>query len=261
MNTDSPYVNGGNTTVRIPYCENESSIFIEQNEKKRVYPEIRIPSSIREIDDISGGFKAGEVSWVSGTSALIKKLPYHLCVNTVETFQNHSLFIDGGGTVNPYYLSMLAKQKEQNIAEVLNQVHISRAFTVHQLVSLITEQIEPVIKRYHHQTVILNDFPRLFFDPDVSVHESMVLLKSVFSTIRQLTQRYQLVTVLTFQYESVKQQNNQLLSAVEKRSDEVMQMNTVHKCTRIVFPRRDKMTIVISDVFGQLSLMDFGMVI
>ncbi len=260
MKVDSPDVNGGNKIVRIPYCENASSIFIDQNRKKRLYPEIRIPSSIREIDEIMGGFKAGQVSWVSGTSSLIKRLPYQLCVNTVETFQSDTLFIDGGSNVNPYYLSMLAKQKEQNIAAVLDQVHISRAFTVHQLSSLITERMKPVIKQYHPQTVILNDFPALFFDPDVSFHESQVLLKSVFSTIQQLTKQYQLISVLTFQHSSVQQQTNHLLSLVQERSDEILQMNTLHNCTRIVFPKKNKMTTVIGDVFGQLSLMDFGMV-
>ncbi len=260
MKVDSPDVNGGNETMRISYCENASSTRIEHSKKKMLYPEIRIPSSIREIDEIIGGFKAGQMSWVSGTSSLIKKLPYQLCVNTVETFQSDTLFIDGGSNVNPYHLSMLAKQKEQNIAAVLDHVHISRAFTVHQLSSLIIEQMEPVIKQYHPQTVILNDFPALFFDPDVSFHESQVLLKSVLSTIQRLTKQYQLISVLTFQCSSDRQQINPLLSLIQEQSDEVVQINTVHKCTRIVFPQKNKMATVIGDVFGQLSLMDFGMV-
>lgn len=231
-----------------------------QKEKKRLLAEVRIPSSIELIDTVTGGFKAGEISWIFGTSSLVKKIPYYLSVNTFETFGQKTLFIDGGNQLNPYQISGFAKQKECMVKEMLNQIYSSRAFTVHQLSTLITEKMESFIKRYAPKTVILNSFPQLYLDPDVSSHEAQILLNHHLQIIQRLTKKYQLVTLLTFKSSPFQQDRGNLLYCIENQVDEIIQMNMMQHCTRIVFPTIKKMGTITRGVYGQLSLTDFGMV-
>ncbi len=246
--------------MRISIDENIPSVSGLCNHKKKLHPEVRIPSSICVIDEVTGGLKAGEIAWVSGTSSIVKQIPYYLSVNTVETFGEKTLFIDGSNQLNPYEISRIAKQKECSIDDVLHRIIISRAFTVHQLSTLITEKMESCIRKYAPQTVIINGFPQLYFDPDVSDQEAQTLLNQHLRKLQRLTKTYQLVTLLTFRLSTVQKQSRTLLYQIEKQADEIIWMNMMKRCTRIVFPSRKTMKTVTEGVYGQLSLMDFGMV-
>lgn len=223
--------------------------------------EARIPSAIKEIDEVLGGFQAGALTWIYGTSPTIKLLPFVLCVNTYETFHGETVFIDGGCTMNPYRIAQYARQKEQEERTVLEHVHVSRAFTIYQLSTLITEGLEQVVQRYQPQTVIINAFPTLYLDPDVSFEEASTLLKRHLSEIKRITKTYHLVTVLFFSCSSLQQQRAELCNLVGEDADESLTMHLMKQCTRIQFLTRGKAATIISQVYGQLSLQDFGMVI
>ena len=198
--------------------------------------EARIPSAIKEIDDVLGGFQAGSLTWIYGTSPTIKFLPYMLCVNTYETFHGDTVFIDGGCTMNPYQIANYARQKEQQARLILEHVHVSRAFTVYQLSTLIMDDLEQVIQRYQPQTVIINAFPTLYLDPDVSSEEALTLLKRHLAEIKRITKTYHLVTVLFFSYSSLQQA--EVCHLVEQNADESLTMHLMKQCTRIQFLRR-----------------------
>jgi len=223
--------------------------------------EVRIPSAVKEIDEVLGGFQAGELTWISGTSPAIKILPYTLCVNTYETFHGDTVFIDGGCTMNPYRIAHYARQKEQQAREVLRHVHVSRAFTVYQLSTLIMDELEQVVKQYQPQTVIINAFPTLYLDPDVSFDEASILLRQHLTEIKRITRTYQLVTVMFFSFSSMQHQHYNICKLVEHDADESLTMHHMKQCTRIQFLTRGSAETMTSQVYGQLSLQDFGMVI
>lgn len=58
-----------------------------------------------------------------------------------------SIFIDGGNVFDPYMVSEVARRQGILPENALKGIHVSRAFTCYQLVSLITEKLEPVLER------------------------------------------------------------------------------------------------------------------
>jgi hypothetical protein len=182
-------------------------------------------------------------------------------VNTYETFHGDTVFIDGGCTMDPYRIAHYARQKEQQAREVLTHVHVSRAFTVYQLSTLIMEELEQVVQQYQPQTVIINAFPTLYLDPDVSSDEGSTLLKQHLTEIKRITTAYHLVTVVFFSYSSMHHQQHEVCQLVEQGADESLMMHHMKQCTRIQFLTQGKAATMTSQVYGQLSLQDFGMVI
>ena len=123
--------------------------------KEILKPDIVVLSGIKELDNLLGGFKSGEVTYLDGYSNLILKIPNQLCVNTYRSFRNDVIYIDGGMSADPYKIAEYAKKMELNQKELLEHIHISRAFTVYQLTTQIQEMLEQAIKRYHPRTLII----------------------------------------------------------------------------------------------------------
>jgi hypothetical protein len=234
---------------------------IVPKKQARLSAEARIPSSIKEIDETLGGFQAGALTWIYGSSPTVRRLPYLLCVNTYETFHGDTVFIDGGCTMNPYRIAQYARQKEQDVRRVLEHIHVSRAFTVYQLSTLIMENLEQAVQKYQPQTVIINAFPLLYADPDVPSEEASTLLKLHLKELKRITRTYHLATVLFFSGSTFQQRRVNICDLVGYHADESLAMHLMKQCTRIEFLTQGKTATMTSQVYGQLSLQDFGMVI
>ncbi|HIG99761.1 MAG TPA: hypothetical protein HA258_04180, partial [Thermoplasmata archaeon] len=102
-------------------------------------PDLIIPSGITELDRLCGGFKAGELTFIDGNSSLIAALPDQLCANTYRTFHSQTIYIDAGMRANPYQIARYARLLELDQREVLQNVLMSRAFTVYQLSTILQD--------------------------------------------------------------------------------------------------------------------------
>jgi len=226
----------------------------------RIHPDIVVSSGVPEIDRVLQGFHANQITYIQGKSPLTKMLPYQVCVNTYKMFHSSVLFIDGGNMMNPYHLARCAQYQELSAKTVLTNVQISRAFTVHQLNTLIDQQIEPMLKRYHPQTIIINAFPRLYMDTDVSCEEAENLLQHALTRIQQMTTTYQLITLLTHPYAHCDTSERLLSPLLFRMVDEMIQVTQMKHCPRVYFPRHQHTVTITEGVQGQLCLPDFGMV-
>ena len=77
------------------------------------------------------------------------------------------VFIDGGNSFDTYalfqYCSSLGLDKEQ----VKERVHLSRAFTHHQLALLVKEKLPSAMDQHSARLACVSDITLLYSDPDV----------------------------------------------------------------------------------------------
>lgn len=229
--------------------------------KEIVSPDVMISSGVKEIDGFLGGFKAGNMTYVSGVRRFVLRLTYQLCVKTYQMFKGDSIFIDGGTTLDPYQIARVAYGYQLLPQIVLSHVHISRAFTLYQLTTLITDHLEPMIQKKHPQTLIINAFPYLFQDDDVCAHESIILLKKTLEKVKELTNTYQLVTLLSAPFSHRTPRYELVHWPVSAAVDEIFHIDMPYRCPQISFPKHQQVITLASYGQGQLSLQDFGMVI
>jgi len=229
--------------------------------KEILKPEIIVQSGIKELDKLIGGFKNGEITFVDGYSNLIPNIPNQICVNTYRMFHKDIIYIDGGICADPYKIAQYARKMEIDQKEVLGHIHISRAFTVYQLATLIQDMLEPVIKRYKPQTLIIGRFPILYLDSDIRSNEAQILLRSSLHKIRELTTKYGLITIFTNFDTRMLPNHRNARKIISQGVDEIILMKQNEMATAVELVNKQKNIMILHLSRGQLRLQDFGMVI
>ena len=218
-------------------------------------------SGIRELDKLLGGFKTGEMTYIDGDSSLISNIPNQLCVNTYRTFESDVIYIDGGMSADPYKIAKYSRRMEADQRKTLEHVHISRAFTVYQLSTLIQDMLESTIKRYKPKTIIIGRFPIFYLDSDVPEKEAQTLLRSSLHKLRELTTKYNLITIFTSLDKKMMTNNRNVRSIIYENVDEIVLMKESELSTRVELVKQEKNTVILHLAKGQLRLQEFGMVI
>jgi hypothetical protein len=149
------------------------------------------------LDEFTGGFAASEVTLVDSSSRYVFDLTSLLCVSAVAAFGEEVIFIDGGNSIDPYGIANLCRRMGQGRGHVLSQINVARAFTAYQLVSLINNRLEDMVRQSRASTLVVSCFVDLFFDKDMAWAESFQLIKRCVNTLMRLTREHNLVTVLT----------------------------------------------------------------
>ena len=223
-------------------------------------PNTEVVSGIKELDDLLSGFKSGEMTLIEGNSSFISNITNQICVNTYLMFQSNVVYIDGGLCTNPYKISRHARKMKINQREVIEHVFISRAFTVYQLTTIIQERLEDIISRYKPLVLIIDHFPRLYFDSDVPSKEAKVLLRNNIYKIKELTAKYNLVTVFTNYNSSVLPNFRDIHNILFDNVDEVVLMKQNDSVTIVNAVKKGASTMVLHLSKEQLRLCDFGLV-
>jgi hypothetical protein len=223
-------------------------------------PDIIVSSGIAELDRLCGGFKAGELTLIDGNSGLISDLPNQLCVNTYRTFQSETIYIDGGMCADPYCIARYARIAELDQREVLQNVVMSRAFTVYQLSTIIQELLEPMILKRSPRTLIIGMLPALYLDSEIPVQEARAVLSSDLQRIQDLTSRYQLITVCTNLDLMPLSPSRGLGKQLYDSASEIVRMKQFEQYTSLELVKKQKNATIVRGAKGQLRLEEFGMV-
>ena len=126
------------------------------------------------LDELIGGFSSSEVALIDSGSGFVFDLTSVLCVQATTTFCEELIFVDGGNSIDPYGIANLCKRMGYNRQEVLSQINCARAFTAYQLVTLINDNLEDMVRNSRASTLIVSCFVDLFFDKDMAWQESFI---------------------------------------------------------------------------------------
>ena len=225
-----------------------------------IRPDIIVPSGIAELDRLCGGFKAGELTLVDGNSGLIAALPDQLCANTYRTFRSETIYIDAGMRANPYQIARYARLLELDQREVLQNVLMSRAFTVHQLSTILQDLLEPTIQNHSPRTLLIGMLPALYHDPELSRQEAQTLLLQDLQKIQQLTITYHLITVCTNLDAMPLTPSKGLGKILYDNVTEIIRIKHIEQRISLELLKKQKSTTIVHDANGQLRLEAFGMV-
>ncbi len=214
-------------------------------------------SGIPELDRLLGGFHAGAITLVDGNSSLISELPNQLCAQTYQTFHAPTLYIDGGMAANPYRIAFYARLLHLDACDVLASVSIARAFTLHQLASLIHDHLEPTIQSHQPRTLIIGRFPALYLDPDVPSDEATTLLDSTLETLQRLTTQYRLITVLTNKDRTILPSQRGLRDTLYGTATDVLRIKELDDCIHLDHLTSGRTATIVLSARGQLRLDAF----
>ncbi len=101
-----------------------------------------------------------------------KTLASLICVRTTlpepHGLDSAIIFLDSGNMFDAYAISDYALRHQLSPEKTLARIHLSRAFTYHQLSTLINERLKPAISLFNAKLVVVSDITTLYCDPDVT---------------------------------------------------------------------------------------------
>ncbi len=192
------------------------------------------------LDELIGGFSASEVTLVDSGSRFVFDLTSILCVQAATTFSEEVIFVDGGNSIDPYGIANICKRKGHDKQEVLSQINCARAFTAYQLVTLINDRLEGMIKSSRASTLIVSCFADLFFDKDMPWLESFQLIKRSLATLKRLTSEHNLVTVLTNYGLAKLHFRRGLRNLMYNTPDRLVRIEDRKKALKVIMPKADR---------------------
>ncbi|MFQ5969286.1 MAG: hypothetical protein ACE5J2_02165 [Nitrososphaerales archaeon] len=159
---------------------------------------IGLNSGITELDKLLGFIPKGKVVFIKGSQSR-KHILKSFCLRAISQYHNYCIFIDGGNSFDPYILSKLATVSKQNPKEVLSRVIISRAFTCHQLASLIVKETGKIVEAYTTNLVVVSDILYLFTDPESEIdkYETEMILPKMLKCLTNLAKQKDSIVIIT----------------------------------------------------------------
>lgn len=165
-------------------------------------PELRtisrpaLTTSVPTLDRILGSFEAGKITLIDSGSNFVFQLTTLLCVRAV--MEGHEVvFLDGGNSVDPHGMVALGKRAGLTREEILPRVHVARAFTCHQMTTLILDMLDKKIEETRAGIAVLACLPEMFLDEDVEVGEAHQLFQRSMRAIRRTVADREVVGLLT----------------------------------------------------------------
>jgi len=99
------------------------------------------------------------------------------------------LVADGANAFDPYIISKFARKEGFPPGVLLKRISVARAFTCHQLATLIRERLDPLVPPGASPLVVLLGPGTMFFDEDVPGEEAVLLFRKMLAKIRAMSQK------------------------------------------------------------------------
>jgi len=166
-------------------------------------PTLRLP--VRMLDRFLGGFRPGTVTLLDSAHPYVSEIVGMLCVQAVGALGGDVLYIDGGNSFDPYGLMAHAKMLGVDRDLVLDNIRVARAFTAHQLTSLLHDSLPKALEARaaagqdggRPLTVVVSHIADLYTDRDVGRSEARGMLDLCAGRLVEVTEASAAVTVAT----------------------------------------------------------------
>jgi len=124
------------------------------------------------IDQLDRAIKLQRGQFVALHGKAAQPLSSLICVRATlpepHGLDSATIFLDGGNMFDVYVISDYALRHQLSPEKTLARIHLSRAFTYHQLSTLINERLKPAISLFNAKLVVVSDITTLYCDPDVT---------------------------------------------------------------------------------------------
>lgn len=94
--------------------------------------------------------------------------------------------VDGGNRFDPYEIGKAAKTLGGDGKDALSRIHVSRAFTCHQMEALLSRRLPDALSRFDARLALVLGLPETFSDADVSYAEACRIFRNCLSSLRRI---------------------------------------------------------------------------
>jgi hypothetical protein len=149
------------------------------------------------ITNHTNGFQPSTLTLLDGQTDFLFLLVAQIIVKAIQNFDRDVVFVDGGNSFDIYGLTACCRRFRIDPEHVLKRVKIARAFTVYQLDTLLTRNLERSVRELRPKLVVGACISSLFMDKDVNWTEAKMIMKNDFKTLHKVTADHNLIMLIT----------------------------------------------------------------
>jgi len=194
----------------------------------------------KHLDRFLKGLRLGQSIFLYGSWQCLAASEL-LCIRA-QLEPNHkgldseAIFIDGGNTFDPYLITQYAEQFSLNRDRALDRILVSRAFTCHQLTSLITQMLPEAIHERATKLIVASDLIELYRDPDVRYSQSLNLFKTTLNSLTT-TARLERAIALATSLDEKTPDSDPFLRATKQQVDIVLRFEERRHSTKLTLEK------------------------
>ena len=176
-----------------------------------------LPSGIELLDETLVLLFGQLVSLQGEPSNVLSHLLLVRAINPLPPgLDSDVVFVDGGNVFDSYTVSRYAFSLGLDQENTKRRIHLSRAFTHHQLSSLITEKLASAIDQCDARLAIISDITALYCDPDVKEKkEAFDLFSRDIRSLAVLAEQRNMIIVIT----NLRSRSKAMDNALERTAD------------------------------------------
>jgi hypothetical protein len=144
--------------------------------------------------------KKGRLAYLQGEPS--HALSLLLCVRATLPapggLDSDVVFIDAGNIFDAYNISQHAMNFGLDLVRIQERIHLSRAFTHHQVCNLIMDKLPSANEEYNASVAVVSDITALFCDPDVcDKKESIDIFRKSIRFIAETAEDHNMLIIVT----------------------------------------------------------------
>jgi len=199
------------------------------------------------IDELFSGFATGDFALLYGTSAILP-LSSLLCVraqlpNQLGGLGTDVVFVDGGNSFRLYQVSRIAQIHQLDPRQVLKHIYISRAFTAHQLTSIVFERLKDAVDKFNAKLVVISDIAGLYLDKDVPAEEAKRVFSQLVAYLSTFAKENQLIIIATYPSHHRSRRNSFLHALAYGRANVVVSIRSPKYGKEFVLEKHPRFTL------------------
>jgi hypothetical protein len=146
------------------------------------------------------------------------------------------LVADGANSFDPYVVSKFARKEGFLPDELLKKISVARAFTCHQLATLIRKRLEPFIPAGVPALVIFLGPCTVFFDEDVPGEEAALLFRRTMAKVEEMS-RKGVFFLMSQSFSGLNRHRSFLLKELVRFSDAVLKLKTSAEALQVILDK------------------------
>jgi hypothetical protein len=194
---------------------------------------------------------------VDSGSPFVLHLTFLLCVMNVLQGRGDVVYVDGGNSLNPHTVASIARRYGLPRSQVLQSLHVARAFTAHQMAALVVEEVEAAVADADASLLVLSCLPELFLDEEVPGDEAYHLLQRSLGATRELTRSRNTVTVVTNLGLARLHRRRSLRNLLYRSVDRLIHVQAIRGGVRLRLPEKGLTADYAPAPPNQMTLDDF----
>jgi len=196
-----------------------------------------VPLGDEVFNSLLGRLNLGHLVFLHGSWCCLA-LSELLCVQAQlarigDGLESKAIFIDGGNTFDPCLIAEYTEQLSLNSDKVLENVFVSRAFTYHQLTSLIANNLKPWIDRLNIKLAVISNILEPYCDPDIAENQSSIFFKVALNSLVNTIREKKIVAIGTCLYDRYLHENS-FFKQIAYHSDIIAKLEDYDDSTIII---------------------------